>query len=103
MGKDTAEGIATELVGAGLVDPHDSVPISVNLAKLLDNQFITTSAPKTITFHLVSSSFRNKDEKLKNEIYLCNHCNCIPEKNRKFTGYFPNSHGTTLMQSNSVL
>lgn len=60
MGKDTAEGIATELVGAGLVDPHDSVPISVNLAKLLENQFITTSTPKTITFHLVSNSLRNR-------------------------------------------
>lgn len=64
MGKDTAEGIATELVGAGLVDPHDSVPISVNLAKLLDNQFITASTPKTITFHLVSNPLRNVNEHL---------------------------------------
>lgn len=59
-GKDTAKGIATELVGAGLVDPHDSVPISVNLAKLLDNQLITASTPKTITFHLVSNPLKNK-------------------------------------------
>lgn len=59
MGKDTAEGIATELVGAGLVDPHDSVSISVNLAKLLENQFFTASTPKTITFHLVSHSLTN--------------------------------------------
>lgn len=59
-GKDTAEGIATELVGAGLVDPHDSVPISMNLTKLLDNQFITASTSKTITFLLVSRPLRNK-------------------------------------------
>ncbi|XP_049886277.1 serine/threonine-protein kinase OSR1-like isoform X1 [Pectinophora gossypiella] len=52
-GKDTAEGIASELVGAGLVDPHDSVPISVNLAKLLESQNEQTP-PKIVTFHLNS-------------------------------------------------
>lgn len=52
-GKDSSEGIAAELVGAGLVDPHDSVPISVNLSKLLDAQFSVPSPPKTVTFHLV--------------------------------------------------
>ncbi|XP_068618628.1 serine/threonine-protein kinase OSR1-like isoform X2 [Battus philenor] len=52
MGKDTAEGIASELVGAGLVDPQDSVPISVNLAKLLEAQ---QTPPKAITFHLNSA------------------------------------------------
>ncbi|XP_050560084.1 serine/threonine-protein kinase OSR1 isoform X9 [Spodoptera frugiperda] len=56
VGKDTAEGIAMELVGAGLVDPHDSVPISVNLAKLLDAQVLSgTTHPKAVTFHLNSA------------------------------------------------
>nr|XP_049708405.1 serine/threonine-protein kinase OSR1 isoform X3 [Helicoverpa armigera] len=56
VGKDTAEGIAMELVGAGLVDPHDSVPISVNLAKLLDAQVSPgPSPPKAVTFHLNSA------------------------------------------------
>ncbi|XP_075990473.1 serine/threonine-protein kinase OSR1-like isoform X2 [Anticarsia gemmatalis] len=56
MGKDTAEGIATELVGAGLVDPHDSVPIADNLAKLLDAQLVASQTPpKAVTFHLNSA------------------------------------------------
>ncbi|KAJ8737775.1 hypothetical protein PYW08_000370 [Mythimna loreyi] len=54
MGKDTAEGIAMELVGAGLVDPNDSVPISLNLAKLLDAQMVDINSPKAVTFHLNS-------------------------------------------------
>ncbi|KAJ8737035.1 hypothetical protein PYW07_000306 [Mythimna separata] len=54
MGKDTAEGIAMELVGAGLVDPNDSVPISLNLAKLLDAQQADITSPKAVTFHLNS-------------------------------------------------
>ncbi|KAL0851954.1 hypothetical protein ABMA28_000235 [Loxostege sticticalis] len=56
MGKDSAEGIATELVGAGLVDPHDSVPISLNLTKLLDAQLQPAAVPpKAVTFHLNSA------------------------------------------------
>lgn len=45
-----------ELVCAGLVDPHDSVPISMNLEKLLDAQVTAqvTAPPKAVTFHLVS-------------------------------------------------
>lgn len=56
MDKDTAEGIASELVVAGLLDPHDSVPISVNLDKLLDTNFTNAieAPPKTIKFHLNS-------------------------------------------------
>ncbi|CAK1588622.1 unnamed protein product [Parnassius mnemosyne] len=55
-GKDTAEGIASELVGAGLVDPQDSVPISVNLAKLLEAQRSSLQpSSKTVTFHLNSA------------------------------------------------
>ncbi|XP_026727754.1 serine/threonine-protein kinase OSR1-like isoform X2 [Trichoplusia ni] len=57
IGKDTAEGIAMELVCAGLVDPHDSVPISMNLEKLLDAQVTAqvTAPPKAVTFHLNSA------------------------------------------------
>ncbi|XP_037867813.1 serine/threonine-protein kinase OSR1 [Bombyx mori] len=56
IGKDTAEGIASELVGAGLIDPNDSVPISSNLAKLLNGHVAAMqTAPKAITFHLNSS------------------------------------------------
>ncbi|OWR54652.1 putative serine/threonine protein kinase [Danaus plexippus plexippus] len=53
-GKDTSEGIAGELVGAGLVDPLDSVPISTNLAKLLA-QRNTPTPVNTVTFHLNST------------------------------------------------
>ncbi|XP_041986965.1 serine/threonine-protein kinase OSR1-like isoform X2 [Aricia agestis] len=48
-GKDTAAGIAGELVGAGLVDPRDSAPIATHLAELLAN-----TAP-TVTFPLNSA------------------------------------------------
>ncbi len=50
MGKDSAEGIAAELVGAGLVDGRDIVVIAANLQKLIDTQ----SQCKTVTFPLVS-------------------------------------------------
>ncbi|XP_039763134.1 serine/threonine-protein kinase OSR1-like isoform X2 [Pararge aegeria] len=53
-GKDTAEGIAGELVGAGLVDPQDSVPISTNLAKLLVSHGLNPPS-KAVTFHLNST------------------------------------------------
>ncbi|KAI8430982.1 hypothetical protein MSG28_001075 [Choristoneura fumiferana] len=56
MGKDSAEGIASELIGAGLVDPRDSVPISTNLEKLLDAQNAPVpTTPKAVTFHLNSA------------------------------------------------
>ncbi|CAH2227580.1 jg25962, partial [Pararge aegeria aegeria] len=54
IGKDTAEGIAGELVGAGLVDPQDSVPISTNLAKLLVSHGLNPPS-KAVTFHLNST------------------------------------------------
>lgn len=51
VGKDSAEGIAAELVGAGLVDGRDIVVIAANLQKLIDTQ----SQSKTVTFPLVSN------------------------------------------------
>lgn len=50
LGKDSAEGIASELVGAGLVDGRDIVVIAANLRKLIDSN----GEMKTVTFPLVS-------------------------------------------------
>ncbi|XP_055678667.1 serine/threonine-protein kinase OSR1 [Lutzomyia longipalpis] len=50
VGKDSAEGIATELVGAGLVDSRDIVVMAANLQKLIDSRHNT----KTVTFLLNS-------------------------------------------------
>lgn len=57
-GKDSADGIATELVGAGLVDARDSQPISGNLARLIDaHLFPVGDAPalQSVTFRLNSA------------------------------------------------
>lgn len=59
VGKDTAEGIATELVGAGLVDPNDVAVMSSNLQRLIE-QRITL---KAVTFQLNSSGGQVPDEK----------------------------------------
>ncbi|KAK7580445.1 hypothetical protein V9T40_001074 [Parthenolecanium corni] len=56
LGKDTSEGIASELVGAGLVDGRDIVVIAANLQKLIDSH----GRLKTVTFPL-SSGFDSKD------------------------------------------
>lgn len=50
LGKDTAEGIATELVGAGLVDGRDIVAIAANLEKLISSN----GEMRQVTFPLVS-------------------------------------------------
>lgn len=50
VGKDTAEGIATELVGAGLVDSRDTVVMAANLQKLIDHR----RQMKAVTFQLNS-------------------------------------------------
>ncbi|XP_058120659.1 serine/threonine-protein kinase OSR1 isoform X1 [Anopheles ziemanni] len=50
VGKDSAEDIAAELVGAGLLDELDVAIMSVNLQKLIDNR----STLRTVTFQLRS-------------------------------------------------
>lgn len=52
VGKDTADGIATELVEAGLVDGRDTVVMASNLQKLIDNR----NTIKTVTFLLLSAN-----------------------------------------------
>lgn len=59
VGKDSAEGIASELVGAGLVDGKDIIVIANNLQTLIESH----GQLKLVTFPLVSifynlSSFR---------------------------------------------
>lgn len=51
VGKDTAEGIASELVEAGLVDGRDTAVMATNLQKLIDSR----NHLKTVTFLLVSA------------------------------------------------
>lgn len=50
VGKDSSEGIASELVEAGLVDSRDTVVMAANLQRLID----TRSQQKTVTFQLCS-------------------------------------------------
>lgn len=50
VGKDSSEGIAAELVEAGLVDHLDTMVMSSNLQKLIDNR----NHIKTVTFQLNS-------------------------------------------------
>lgn len=50
VGKDSAEGIASELVGAGLVDSKDITAIAQNLQKLIEQRH----SLKVVTFQLVS-------------------------------------------------
>lgn len=50
VGVDSAEGIASELVGAGLVDGKDIVVIAANLQKLIDS----AGQLRTVTFSLVN-------------------------------------------------
>ncbi|XP_050430528.1 STE20/SPS1-related proline-alanine-rich protein kinase isoform X3 [Adelges cooleyi] len=62
LGKDTPEGIATELVGAGLVDGRDAEVIAMNLRVLIGNQ----TQHKPVTFALVSGCKNDEtpDEKM---------------------------------------
>ncbi|XP_017777750.1 PREDICTED: serine/threonine-protein kinase OSR1 isoform X2 [Nicrophorus vespilloides] len=56
VGKDSSEGIASELVGAGLVDSRDIHAITTNLQKLID----TREASKVVTFPLMSGCSTNE-------------------------------------------
>ncbi|XP_050548403.1 STE20/SPS1-related proline-alanine-rich protein kinase-like [Daktulosphaira vitifoliae] len=62
LGKDTPDGIATELVGAGLVDTLDAEVIAMNLRVLIGNQ----TQNKPVTFALVSGCKNDEtpDEKI---------------------------------------
>lgn len=51
VGKDSADGIASELVGAGLVDSRDMAAITNNLQKLIDSR----ENLKVVTFPLVGT------------------------------------------------
>lgn len=59
VGKDTSDGIAGELFGAGLVDMNDTVVMAANLQKLIEQRH----AMKTVTFQLKSSGGEVPDEK----------------------------------------
>ncbi|XP_057379896.1 serine/threonine-protein kinase OSR1-like isoform X2 [Daphnia carinata] len=56
VGRDSADGIASELVAAGLVDGRDLVVIAANLQKILDGLPVTTS----VTFGLSSGCVGNE-------------------------------------------
>lgn len=56
VGKDSAEGISSELVGAGLVDPRDIIVISANLQKLI----VSNGALTSVTFPLNSAIAANE-------------------------------------------
>lgn len=53
VGKDSAEGIASELVGAGLVDGKDIIVIANNLQTLIESH----GQLKLVTFPLVSNFY----------------------------------------------
>lgn len=55
-GKDSADGIATELVGAGLVEARDAAGIAAELQRLVDAQLYPAQAPppRERTFRLAS-------------------------------------------------
>lgn len=53
IGKDTSEGIGSELVSAGLVEDKDNAVITANLQKIVDNP-----SKKVITFVLVCYRLR---------------------------------------------
>ncbi|KAF6198568.1 hypothetical protein GE061_008316 [Apolygus lucorum] len=55
VGKDSANGISMELVGAGLVDPRDQQPITVNLQKLIESPGM-----ESVTFPLNSEIAPNE-------------------------------------------
>lgn len=66
-GKDSADGIATELVGAGLVDTRDSSCIARHLQKLVDARLFPASPeppPRSLTFPLDSADPKQETDEL---------------------------------------
>ncbi|XP_063548254.1 STE20/SPS1-related proline-alanine-rich protein kinase [Cydia strobilella] len=64
-GKDSADGIATELVGAGLVEQRDAGAVAAHLQRLVDNWLSPgESGPlRTATFRLAAAPAEPPDEK----------------------------------------
>ncbi|XP_063395539.1 STE20/SPS1-related proline-alanine-rich protein kinase-like [Cydia fagiglandana] len=64
-GKDSADGIATELVGAGLVEQRDAGAVAVHLQRLVDNWLSPGEAGpiRTATFRLDAAPIEPPDEK----------------------------------------
>ncbi|CAG0891700.1 unnamed protein product [Cyprideis torosa] len=56
LGKDTPDGIASELVGAGLVDGRDMIAVAAALSKLIDS----SGTLSTVTFPLGSGVVGNE-------------------------------------------
>lgn len=64
-GKDSADGIATELVGAGLLDAKDADVTARQLQRLVDDNLFATAgqaAPRSLTFRLDSAPPEPLDE-----------------------------------------
>lgn len=63
-GKDSADGIATELVGAGLLDARDADVTARQLQRLVDDVLFpsATPAPRSLTFRLQSAPPEPEDE-----------------------------------------
>ncbi len=60
--KDTAEGIASELLGTGLICQEDVEPMSANLRQLVANP----PASKVLTFRVRTGFGQNEDPDEKN-------------------------------------
>ncbi|KAJ8735821.1 hypothetical protein PYW07_007441 [Mythimna separata] len=63
-GKDSADGIATELVGAGLLDARDAGVTAQQLQRLVDDFLFPAQAPppRSLTFRLCSAPPEPEDE-----------------------------------------
>ena len=96
VGVDSAEGIAAELVGAGLVDGKDIVVIAANLQKLIDS----AGALRTVTFSLVRiiRSF-HVFSSLLIHCFIKGTFQCNRIKNKVFFGFFKKEYCNTYHSS----